>query len=99
MKFEKWMENITIDDLPNDDLKFIAQEAGLKQALMMIFLFSGVAVSIPTNPFSKLKENYIVNHYDGSRMSINKLATECGITQRHIYRILKKRLQKPPTPE
>ncbi len=98
MRFEKWMENVTIDDLPNDDLKLIAEVAGLKQAMLFIFLFSGVVVSIPNNPFTKLRDNYIMNHYDGTRTSINKLATECGITHRHVYRILKKRLE-PPTPK
>lgn len=96
MRFEKWMENITIDDLPNDDLKLIAQTAGLKYALLLIWLCSGVTVVIPNNPFSKVRENYIVNHYDGSRMSINRLAIECGLSQRHIYRILKRRLHEPP---
>lgn len=99
MRFEKWMENVTIDDLPNDDLKLIAREAGLKHAMLFIFLFSGAAVTIPNNPFTKLRDNYIMNNYDGTKTSINKLAIECGVTQRHVYRILKKRIQNVPIPE
>lgn len=92
MKLKPWMENITIDDLPNEDLKFLAEEAGIKYALMMLFLFPGVTVTIPNNPFAKLKENYIINNYDGTKSSINRLAIECEITQRHVYRIIKKSL-------
>ncbi len=42
MDFKPWMENITIEDLPNDDLKFVAQCAGIKAALTLIFLSTGI---------------------------------------------------------
>ena len=30
MKTTPWLKTITIDDMPNDDLRFVAEEAGLK---------------------------------------------------------------------
>ena len=42
MEFKPWMENITIEDMPNDDLKFVAQCAGIKNSFDLNFLFAGI---------------------------------------------------------
>ena len=55
MDFKPWMENITIEDLPNDDLKFVAQCAGIKAALTLIFCLPGLILNIPKNALKKLK--------------------------------------------
>lgn len=96
MDFKPWMENITAEDMPNEDLQFLAQEAGVRYALMFLFLFPGLTVTIPKNPFSKLKENYIVKNYDGTKTSINRLAIECDLSQRHVYRLIEKNIKKAP---
>lgn len=102
MKYEKWMENITAEDMPNDDLKYVALHAGLKYALMLIFLLAGLTINIPKHSLKRLKERYILKEYDGSRLTINRLAVECDISQRLIYQIIKKNMKKqdlPPLPE
>ncbi len=95
MDFKPWMKNITAEDMPNEDLQFLAKEAGIKYALMFIFLFPGLTVTIPKNPFGKLKENYILKNYDGTKTSINRLAIECELSQRHVYRLIEKNIKKP----
>ena len=101
MRYEKWIENVTPDDMPNDDLKYVAYNAGLKQALILIFLLPGLSLYIPKLGLKRLKENYIIKNYDGRRTTINRLAIECNLSQRHIYKIINKHLSKnktlPPT--
>ena len=94
MQFEPWMEKATPNDMPNDDLKFVAEKAGMKQALMLIFLLPGLNVSIPKNALRIVKERHIINEYDGTRFTINKLAKECDLSQRQIYRIISNHLQR-----
>lgn len=94
MDYKPWMDNITADDMPNDDLKFLAERIGIRTTLIMIFIFSGLTVSIPKDAFKRLKKKYIVNHYDGTRYSINQLATDCNYTQRYIYKIIEDHLKK-----
>ena len=94
MQFEPWMEKATPDDMPNDDLKYVAEKAGMRYALMLIFLLAGLTVNIPKNSFKKLKEKYIIKEYDGTRFTLNRLAVECDISQRLVYKIIKKHLQQ-----
>ena len=78
MDYKPWMDLIKPEDMPNDDLKFIAESAGIKSALALIFCSPGLTVSIPKNPFREIKEKYIMSQYDG----------------RKIYKIIKKNLHK-----
>ncbi len=96
MEYEKWMESVTADDMPNDDLKFIAKNAGLKAAMTLILLLPGLCVNIPKNALRRLKEKYIIKEYDGTRFTLNRLVVECSLSQRHIYKIIKKHLNLPP---
>jgi hypothetical protein len=96
LEHKAWMDAMTIDDLPNDDLKFIAEHMGINTALMLIVLLPGLTVTIPKNAFKLVKERYIMHNYDGTKYSINKLALDCETTQRQIYKIVKRNLKHSP---
>ena len=98
MEFEMkpWMENITSEDMPNEDLRFIAERAGLKAALSLIFYTPGLIVSIPKNAFKQLKDKYILNSYRWNKYSMNELSVECEVTPRYIYKLIKQKI-KPQT--
>jgi len=98
MDFKPWMENITIEDLPNDDLKFVAQCAGIKAALTLIFCLPGLIVNIPKNALKKLKERYILKEYDGTKLTLNRLVIECELSQRHVEAVIRKNLKKNKKP-
>ena len=53
MQYEPWMDKATPNDMPNDDLKFVAEKAGMKHALMLIFLLPALNVSIPKNAYNQ----------------------------------------------
>lgn len=94
MKFKPWMENITIEDMPNDDLKFVAQCAGIKAALTLIFCLPGLILNIPKNALKRLKERYILKEYDGTKMTLNRLVIECELSQRQVEALIRKGLRK-----
>ena len=94
MEYKPWMDFITPEDMPNDDLKFLAESAGIKPVLALIFSSPGLTVSIPKTAFKEVKERYILNNYDGRKYTINKMAVECDLSQRHVYKIIKEHLDK-----
>ena len=93
MDYKPWMGYIRPEDMPNDDLKFIAESAGIKSALALIFCTPGLTVTIPKNSFKEVKERYIMSKYDGTKYSINRLAVDCGLSQRYIYKIIEKHIK------
>ena len=93
MNYKPWMDFIKPEDMPNDDLKYIAENAGIKSAIALIFCTPGLTVNIPKNSFRSVKERYIISQYDGRKYTINRLAIECELSQRYIYKIIKRHLQ------
>lgn len=94
MEYKPWMDYITVDDMPNDDLKTIAENAGLQAAIALVFGAPGLTVNIPKEAFRAVKERYIIDKYDGTKYSVNNLAIQCGFSQRNIYQIIKRNLEK-----
>ncbi|MBR1626481.1 MAG: hypothetical protein IJ681_04975 [Bacteroidales bacterium] len=94
MQFEPWMEKATPNDMLNDDLKFVAETVGMRQALLLVFLLSGVYFYIPKNALRLVRDKHIINEYDGTKYTINRLAKECDLTTRQIYRIIEEHLNK-----
>ena len=93
MDYKPWMDYIRPEDMPNDDLKFIAESAGIKSALALIICTPRLTVTIPKNSKKKVKERYIMSKYDGTKYSINRLAVDCGLSQRYIYKIIEKHIK------
>lgn len=90
--YKPWMDYIKTDDLPNDDIKFVAEHAGMKSAIALIFCAPGLTVSVPKNSFPQVKKRYIIDQYDGRKYTINRLALECDYSQRYVYQIIQEHL-------
>lgn len=92
MQNTPWKNYIKLEDIKNDDLKIIAEEAGLECSVRIITALRGLTIYIPLKPFKKAIERYILAKYDGTKYSINKLALECDITQRQVLKIIKRKI-------
>ena len=88
-EIKPWIQNITAEDMPNEDLRFIAEKAGLNAALALLFYAPGLIVSIPKNGFRLLKDKYILKNYRWNKYSLNELAVKCDVTPRYIYKLVK----------
>lgn len=86
-----WIDKITSENLPNEDLKTIALLLGLEAAIKLMCEIPGVNISIPKNATLLAKVLYIMEQYDGTKKSRLKLAQECDLSEGYIYRIARKR--------
>lgn len=92
MSFEVYLENIlsnlTIDDLPNEELKDVAAFSDMTTVISLMKHCKGLHFNIPKNCFDQFKRDYIFESYDGSMSSVRRMALELDMTQRHIQAIL-----------
>ena len=98
MQNKPWIDKITSENLPNEDLKTIAFLLGLDAAVKLMCERPGVNLSIPKNATLPAKILYIMEKYDGTKKSRLKLSKECDLSEGYIYRIARKRsLNQNPT--
>ena len=86
-----WIDKITPENLPNEDLKTIAFLLGLDAAVKLMCELPGVNLSIPKNATLPAKILYIMEKYDWTKKSRLKLSKECDLSEGYIYRIARKR--------
>ena len=58
MQYKPWMDFITPDDIPNDDLRNVEAFAKYETALALMLYCPGMTISVPTLRFSKAKRRY-----------------------------------------
>ena len=86
-----WIDYINMENLPNDDLKIVAETIGLDPTITLMCELSGMMISIPKRATLKAKVDYVMKHYDGSKKSRYELSRACGLSENYIYRIARKR--------
>lgn len=91
---QPWRKYITIDDMPNDDLRTFAETVGIDKAIDTILELPVLAFSIPRKPFRRAREQYIMEQYDGRKYTLNKLALECDFTTKQVYAIINRNKQR-----
>ena len=66
-KDKSWIEELTIEDLPNQDLQIIASVVGFDVAIRLIYELAGFEFTVPKHSLSHLKYKYIAKKYDGTK--------------------------------
>ena len=89
-----WIKYVTMEDIPNDDLRVFTEKVGIEKAVETILELPGIGFVIPKKPFRRAKERYIMENYDGTKYSIDKLALACDYTAKQIYQIIKRYREK-----
>ena len=86
----KWIKDLTPDDMPNNDLALVANLCGVDVAIKLIDKMGGIPIYVPNRPTLALKNKYILKKFDGKRETIKELALECEVSEVHIYNLLRK---------
>ena len=94
MDYKPWLKNLTIENLPYEDLKIVATTLGLDIAIKLMCELSGMFISVPQNAFKKAKWEYIRQNYYGSNMFRYELEKTCLVSENYIYKIVKKIYKK-----
>jgi len=85
-----WLDEITEDEMPNEELKTIAALCGVKTAIDLMKNMPGVMICIPNRSLIALRNKYICKKYDGTKKSLLSLSLSLGLSQRQMYEILKR---------
>lgn len=84
-----WAKYITEENLPTDDLKFLCSIIGLEATKKLMFNAAGQKFSIHAHCNQKYKKQYIIDNFDGTKYTINKLVLACETTTRYVYKVIK----------
>ncbi len=83
------IEDITVDDMPNELFRDIFQLSGKDVAVALLRDFAGNSIVVPSNGFNIIEKKIILQEYDGSSISIKRLARNLGKGESSIREILK----------
>ena len=78
-------DSLTVDDLPNEDLKWVAKTLGLDVAKRIWKRFAGNHVACPARMTTNAVLRYVA---DNCEKPVHQLAFETGVSERTIYRYL-----------
>ena len=54
--------------------------------------YAGCKFSIHTHCNQKYKKQYIIDNYDGTHNSVNKIAKLCDTNTRNVYKVIKEQV-------
>ncbi|MEW5821123.1 MAG: hypothetical protein AB1782_13100 [Cyanobacteriota bacterium] len=87
--FDEFLKDLKPEDLPNEDIQFLASEGGIDLALKVIKEFPGHRFYVPMRALDDYKRKYIRTFCTGSRQDILHFAKELNYTQEAISKALK----------
>jgi Mor family transcriptional regulator len=86
-EYDQLLKDITIEDMPSQDMMFVAEQCGIKVALDLIKKLGGVWLYIPKrNALMKIAKKIIIKNFDGT--NAKQLAILCNISERQVYSIV-----------
>lgn len=89
-----WKKYITLESLPNEDLKLLATLFGIDVAIVLMEEYPGTTIIIPQKATHKYKVQYVLDHYDGTKKTRLQLSRLCGFSENLIYKIVRDRNKK-----
>lgn len=88
-KEPQWAKYITEKNLPNEEMEVLCSIIGLEATKKIMLAYQGSTITIPKLALSKYKDRYILENYNGTKLSRVYLAKECNVSERHIYNVVK----------
>jgi len=86
---EEIIDNITEQDMPNEDMRLVYRECGCDVALALLEKFDGMKIYVPSNGFRRIKAKLIIQN--GDNMSPVDLAMKFKVPLATVYDILRNR--------
>ena len=84
---QRWTKNITKSELPNVELKLLADIAGMETTINLMEEMAGTVINIPTTGLDRCRNQFIWKKYDGSKESRIRLAKKFNVTERYIIKL------------
>lgn len=81
-------ENMTIDDIPSEGMRMIAENCGIEVALKIMQNLAGARFSVPRNWQKVVAERYIMAN---ASKPVNALAVDVGLSDTMVLRTLNKK--------
>lgn len=80
-------QEVTIKDIP-EGMKLVADLCGLDVAVSLLQNMKGITISVPSNGFEKIEKKIILQEYDGTTITLRKLALNLDLNEKTVRSIL-----------
>jgi hypothetical protein len=86
--FEEYLQNLTPEDFPSEDMQFIAENLGVEASLFLLKNFEGSNLAVPQKLMNKLKMKYIQHTWNGTSFQLRRFSSEFGLSEKTIRKYL-----------
>ncbi|MEI7475311.1 MAG: Mor transcription activator family protein [bacterium] len=86
-----WLDDLEKKHIPNEELRLVAEYCGLKVVAELLKSMPGVVIYVPNRDIVELRDQYIRQKYDGTKISMMELARELRLSEKTISSIIKKK--------
>ena len=83
----EWIDVVTIEDMPNSDMRLVAESCGIDMAVKLLEELPGIGIFIPKFGMKKLVDKYISSKHNGS--NAKEIAIRCGVSERYVYQLVR----------
>jgi len=87
MDVNQIIEQISIEDMPSDDMKLVAKHCGVDVAIKIMQKMGGLGIYVPKNPFALVVERILRQERNPD---FKEIATICSVTERYVRNIWRK---------
>ena len=82
-----WIELVTPEDLPTDDLKMMADLIGMPSTIKLLTEAPGCVFTMTTTWDREAIKKYIKRTYDGSKLCRMRLCMLCKVNENYIHKV------------
>jgi Mor family transcriptional regulator len=88
-EWEAMIDSMSLDDMPNRDMRDVAEFCGLDVARSLLRFFAGAHIIIPKQrAFLRIAQKFIVSNFDGKNAKHLSRITGCSLS--FVYDTIKK---------
>lgn len=89
MQQEVVYRDVTAEDMPNEDMRLVADLCGIETAMSLLHNLDGISIYIPKSGLNTIKQRWIRKNC--SKYSVKEMAVMLRVTERFVYKTLESR--------